>query len=1041
MKLYESAVKKPVTTALIFIGVVVLGLFSYSKLSVDLYPEIELNMATVMTTYSGASAADIETNVTKRLETALSTVSDLKKISSNSKDNVSLITIEFEYGTNMDEAVNDIRSVLDMIKNSLPNDAESPVVFKYSTEMMPIMFISARTSQNAQGLYKILEEKVANPINRINGVASTSISGAPQREIQILTDPKKTQAYNIADEQIASLVAMGNNNVPAGSIDVGSDTYSVRIDGEIKESDQINDMIIGSFLGKNIFIKDVATVKDTLKERSTEVVTNGARGAMIVVQKQSGANIVDIADRVNKALPDIKATLPPDVKLEVILDTSEFIKDSISSLTETVLLAGILVMLVVLFFLGRWRATFIIILTIPVSLIAAFIYLMITGNTLNIISLSSLSIAIGMVVDDAIVVLENITTHVERGSKPRDAAIYATNEVAVAIIASTLTIIAVFFPLTMVTGLAGIMFKQLGWIVTIVISVSAIAALSLTPMLASKLLTKDPKRSKLFNFLYGPIERMLDSLDRVYASLLTWALRNRAIVIISAFMLFAGSLLLLSKVGTDFFPASDNAQIGLTIELPVGTRVEQTRKLNTYLYNIWKEKYPEVEIFQSSLGQSDGSNIFMTMRSSGTYLISYTARLSKASQRKRDIFEISDEMRKDLAAIPEIYRFEVLPGGSNMGFGSGGTSLEMDVLGYNMKDADSVANQVAEIMRKTEGLRDVKLSRENYTPQLEVVFNREKLAMNGLTMNGAATVVRNRINGIITSKFREDGEEYDIVVKNAMKYRTEIDDIRNIIIYNSQGKGVRMSEVGDVIESFAPPSIEHLDRERVVKVTGSVYKRALGDIASDVNAEIKKISLPPMIDIQVAGSVQEQQESFSDMLTLLLLVVLLVYIVMAAQFESFRDPFIIMFSLPFAFTGVFLALWLTGTSLSLIALIGAVMLVGIVVKNGIVLIDYINLNKERGATVRKSVISGGKSRLRPVLMTTLTTILGMIPMAMGMGEGSEIWQPMGISIIGGLTISTLLTLIVIPTIYTSFHVGDIKRRRRAHSKQYAQITK
>ena len=1037
MKLYESAVKKPVTTGLIFIAIVVLGLFSYTKLSVDLYPEIELNMATVMTTYSGASAADIELNVTKRLETSLSTVSDLKKISSNSKDNVSIITIEFEYGTNMDEAVNDIRSVLDMQKNYMPDGAESPVVFKYSTEMMPIMFISARTSQNAQGLYKILEEKVANPLNRIDGVASTSISGAPQREIQILTDPNKMQAYNLADELIASLVAAGNSNVPAGSIDVGSDTYSVRVNGELAESDQINDIILGSIQGKNIFIKDVAVVKDTLKERATEVVTNGVTGAMVVVQKQSGANVVDIADKINKALPDIKASLPPDVQLEVIIDSSEFIKDSINSLTETVVLAGILVMLVVLLFLGRWRATFIIILTIPVSLIAAFIYLMVTGNTLNIISLSSLSIAIGMVVDDAIVVLENITTHIERGSKPKDAAIYATNEVAVAIIASTLTIIAVFFPLTMVTGLAGIMFKQLGWIVTIVISVSAIVALSLTPMLASKLLTKDPKRSKLFNLLYSPIERTLDSLDRGYASLLTWALRNRALVIISAAMLFIGSLFLLAKVGTDFFPASDNAQIGLTIELPVGTRVEQTRKLNTYLYNLWKDKYPEIEIYQSSLGQSDGSNIFMAMRSSGTYLISYTARLSKASERDRDIFEISDEMRKDLAAIPEIYRFEVTPGGSNMGFGSGGTSLEMDILGYNMEDADTVANQVANIMRKTEGLRDIKLSRENYTPQLQIEFDREKLAMNGLTMTGAATVVRNRINGLITSRFREDGEEYDIVVKNELKYRTEIDDIKNIIIYNSRGKGVRLSEVGDVIEGFAPPSIDHQDRERVIKVTGFVYKRALGDIATEVQKEVDKLSLPPMIDVETSGSVQEQQESFSDMLTLLLLVVMLVYIVMAAQFESFRDPFIIMFSLPFAFTGVFLALWLSGTSLSLIALIGAVMLVGIVVKNGIVLIDYINLNKERGATVRKSVIKGGKSRLRPVLMTTLTTILGMIPMAMGIGEGSEIWQPMGISIIGGLTISTVLTLIVIPTIYTSFHVGDIKRRRRAHAKQHA----
>jgi len=1040
MKIYESSVKKPVTTALIFVAIVVLGLFSFSKLSVDLYPKIELNAATVMTTYSGASAMDIEQNVTKRLETSLSTVSDLKRISSTSKDNVSLITVEFEYGTNMDEAVNDIRAVLDMQRNFLPDDCESPVVLKFSSDMMPIAFISAHAGVSSEGLYKILDEKVANPLNRIDGVASTSISGAPQREIQISADPQKMEAYKLSIEQLANLISMENRNIPAGSIDVGSNTYSVRVDGEFKESEEIQNLIVGSYMGKNIYMKDVATIKDTLKERSTEIYTNGERGATIVVQKQSGSNVVEIADKINAALPGIQKSLPPDVKLEMVLDTSEFIKDSISSLTETVLLAGLFVMIVVLFFLGRWRATFIIILTIPVSLVAAFIYLMVTGNTLNIISLSSLSIAIGMVVDDAIVVLENITTHIERGSKPKDAAIYATNEVAVAVIASTLTIISVFFPLTMVSGLAGIMFKQLGWIVTIIISISVLAALTLTPMLSSIMLKADPKRSKAFQYFYAPIERMLDGLDRAYASALKWCVNNRFKVMGGALVLFLASLVLVAKVGTDFFPASDNSQIGVTVELPVGARVEQARKLNTYLYEMWKKKYPEVEILQASLGQSDGSNVFMSLRTSGTHIITYTAKLSKPENRKRDIFDISDEMRKDLSATPEVYRYTVTPGGSNgMGMGSGGTTLEMDVLGYNFEDAESVAKQVSDIMKKTEGLRDVKLSREDYMPQFKVEFDRDKLAMNGITMTSAATVVRNRINGIITTKFREEGEEYDIVVRNDQKYRTTVDDINNILIFNSQGKAVRLSELGNVIENFAPPSIEHLDRERVIKVTGSVYKRSLGDIATEVNAAVAQIDMPPLITASVSGAVEEQQESFADMFTLLGLVVLLTYIVMASQFESFRDPFIIMFSLPFAFTGVFLALWLTGTTLSLIALIGAVMLVGIVVKNGIVLIDYINLNKERGASVKRSVISGGKSRLRPVIMTTATTILGMVPMAMGIGAGSEIWQPMGIAIIGGLTLSTLLTLIVIPTIYTSFHAGDIKRKRKAWAKKINEL--
>lgn len=1034
MKIYESAVKKPVTTALIFVGIMVFGLFSFSRLSVDLYPEIELNAVMVMTTYTGASASDIEQNVTKRMEMSLSTVSDLKKISSVSKDNISLITVEFEYGTDMTEAVNDIRSVIDMLRNFLPEGVENPVILKFNSTMIPVAFISARTTQNVQGLYKILEDKVGNPINRIDGVASVSISGAPQREIQILTDPRKLEAYRLTVEQVAGVLAMENRNIPGGNIDIGSETFSVKADGEFKSSDEIKDVIVGSFMGRNIYIKDIATVKDTLKERATEVLTNGERAATIVVQKQSGANVVDIAEKIQVELEKIKPQLPPDIKLEMIMDTSEFIKGSIGSLTETVLLAGLFVMIVVLFFLGRWRATFIIILTIPVSLIAAFIYLMITGNTLNIISLSSLSIAIGMVVDDAIVVLENITSHIERGSKPKDAAIYATNEVAVAVVASTLTIVAVFFPLTMVSGLAGIMFKQLGWIVTIIISVSTLAALTLTPMLSSKMLRKDPKRSKAFMFFYAPIERGLDGLDRAYESFLKWALGHRMLVIIASAGLFISSLLLLSKVGTDFFPAVDNSQIGVTVELPVGTRVEHSRELNQYLYNQWKDKYPEIEVMSTTMGQSDGSNIFLSMSNSGTHLISYTMKLTDVNTRKRDIFEISDLMRKDLEAIPEIYRFEVMPGGSNEGMGTGGSSLEMNVLGYDMEDAEEVAHQVAEIMKNTQGLRDVKLSRENYMPQLRVQFDRTKLAMNGINLTTAATAVRNRINGVITTQFREEGNEYDIVVRDEVRFRSNIDDIKAIQLYNNQGRAVRLSEVADVIEDFAPPSIEHLDRERVVKVTGSVYNRPLGDIAAEVTTAVGELTLPANIVVKPSGAYEEQQESFMDMITLLLLVIMLTYIVMAAQFESFRDPFIIMFSLPFAFTGVFFALWLTGTSLSLIALIGAVMLVGIVVKNGIVLIDYINLNKERGMSVMKSVVSGGKSRLRPVLMTTVTTILGMLPMAIGIGEGSEIWQPMGIAIMGGLSVSTLLTLIVIPTIYASLHVREMSKKRKAHAK-------
>ncbi|MFA5712557.1 MAG: efflux RND transporter permease subunit [Bacteroidales bacterium] len=1034
MKIYESSVKKPITTALIFVAIVIFGLFSFSRLSVDLYPEIELNAVTVMTTYAGASATDIEQNITKRLETGFSTVSNLKRITSTSKDNISLITIEFEYGTDMDESLNDIRSVIDMLKNFLPKEIESPVILKYSSSMMPILFLSARTTGDVQGLYKMLEERVANPINRIDGVASVNISGAPEREIQVLIDPKKMDGYNLTVEQLAGVIAMENRNIPGGNIDIGSETYSVKTDGEFTSSGQIKELAIGSFMGRTIFVKDVAVVKDTLKERATEVLTNGETSAMIVVQKQSGSNVVDIANKINKELPSIRAGLPEEVELEVVIDTSDFIKKSISSLSETVLLAGLFVMIVVLLFLGRWRATFIIILTIPVSLVAAFIYLMATGNTLNIISLSSLSIAIGMVVDDAIVVLENITTHIERGTKPKDAAIYATNEVAVAVVASTLTIIAVFFPLTMVSGLAGVMFKQLGWIVTIIISISTLAALTLTPMMSAFMLKQDPKRGKVFTFFYAPIERGLDALDRGYERFLRFSLRNRSLILGGSALLFLLSILLLSKVGTDFFPESDNSRISVTVELPVGTRVEKARVLNNYLYNKWMERYPEILIIQSSMGQSDGSNLFLSMGSSGTHLISLTVRLKDKKERESSIFEISDQMRNDLSAIPEIYRYEVIPGGGT-GMGGGGNNVEMDVLGYDLDITGEVAAQIVKIMEQTKGVRDVKVSREDFIPQLKVEFDREKLALNNLNLTTAASAVRNRINGLIASQYREDGEEYDIVVKNQLKFRGGIEDIESITLYNNGGKAIRLSEVATVVEDFTPPSIERLDRERRVKVSGAIYKRALGDIAKDVQREADKLTLPSGVALKMSGSYEEQQESFQDMFVLLILVIILTYIVMAAQFESLREPFIIMLSLPFAFTGVFFALWISNTSLSLIALIGAVMLVGIVVKNGIVLIDYIDLNKERGMSVINAVAKGGKSRLRPVLMTTLTTILGMTPMAMGLGEGSEIWQPMGIAIIGGLTLSTILTLAVIPTFYTSLHARTIKKERKRRLKE------
>jgi HAE1 family hydrophobic/amphiphilic exporter-1 len=665
MKIYESSVKRPITTSLIFVAIIVFGLFSLSKLSIDLFPSFDMNQVMVIASYPGASAEDVETNVTKRLETTLSTVSDLKKITSTSKDNTSVVTIEFNWGTNLDAAVNDIRDKLELIKQALPDGCSTPMIFKLSTDMMPIVIYSVDAKESTAGLYKILDDNFSNPLQRIKGVGTVAIVGAPRREISVNVDPQKLEAYNLSVESIGSKIASENINTPAGNYDVGDETYSLRIEGEFKQSDLMKDIIVSDNGGMPVYLKDVATVRDSLQEKIQESYVNGKKGATIVVQKQNGANSVDVMNKINKALPTIKQNLPSDIHITEIMNTTDNIKKSVGSLEETILLAFLFVVIVVLYFLGQWRAIIIVLITIPVSLIGAFIYLYASGNTLNVISLSAISIAIGMVVDDAIVVLENVTQHIERGALPREAAIYGTNEVATAVIASTLTLLAVFFPFTMMSGLAGIMFKQLGWMVCIVMVVSILCALSLTPMLCSLLLKKRTNQVKdlLNSMLLSNVAWI--ALDNGYEKILSWAVRHKGKTITAAIILFVGSLLLMKVIGTEFVPASDNGQITGSIELPVGANVDRAKAVATRFQQEVKEKYPEIKNMTYTVGvpSDDESNAFSLMQSSGSNYISMRFRLSDLKERKRDIFEISDSLRNDLKQYPEISKFNISAGG------------------------------------------------------------------------------------------------------------------------------------------------------------------------------------------------------------------------------------------------------------------------------------------------------------------------------------------------------------------------------------------
>ena len=1041
MSIYASAVKRPVMTILCFVAVAIIGLFSLSTLPVDLYPDIETNTIMVMTTYQGASAADIEQNVTRPLENALNAVNDLKHITSKSRENISLITLEFEYGKDIDVLTNDVRDKLDMVKSALPDDAENPIIFKFSTDMIPIVILSVKADQSMPGLYKILDDAVANPLARISGVGSVSISGAPKREIHVYVDPVRLEAYGLSVEQISNVIGAENRNIPGGAIDIGSDTYSMRVQGEFVDSRDMASLVVAARPdGRRILLSDVARIDDSLEERAQQTYNNGQQGAMIVIQKQSGANSVEISDKVLKMLPSLQHRLPSDIELSVMIDTSDNIRNTIASLVETVLYALLFVVVVVFLFLGRWRATLIITITIPISLIASFIYLAITGNSINIISLSALSISIGMVVDDAIVVLENVTTHIERGADPAQAAVHGTNEVAVSVVASTLTLIAVFFPLTLVTGMTGVLFRQLGWMVTVMMTISTVCALSLTPMLCSQLLRLNNRHGKLYNMFFIPVNRGLDALDRGYGKLLNFVVGHKTSVIVVCLLIFVSSIGLLGMVGTEFIPTADDARMSVNLELPIGTRVEIADSTTARLARMWSEKYPEISKLNYTTGQASSDNTFASLSDNGPHIVSMNIRLTDPGERDRTITEIADLMRADLAReFPQYSKTQVSVGGGGGGMG-GQSTLDYEIYGYDFAQTDSVARMLQQILLSTPGTADVRISRSDYQPEYQIDFDRAKLALYGLNLTTAANALRNRINGAIASRLRIDGEEYDIKVMYEPTARTSTEDILNIPILTGSvaadgtPASVRIRDVAQVVQRFTPPTIERKDRERIITVSAVVSGVPMSEVVQAAKPSIDNLDLPVGINITLSGTYEDQQDSFSDLLTLAALIIILVYIVMAAQFESYTYPGIIMTSLLFAFSGVFIMLWLTGHTLNIMSMIGAIMLIGIVVKNGIVLIDYISLNRERGLSIRRSVIDGGMSRLRPVLMTTLTTILGMVPMAIGTGQGAELWRPMGVAVIGGLTFSTILTLLLVPSLYCLFAYVGVKRKRRANHR-------
>jgi len=1002
----------------------VLGAFALSRLAIDLLPKLEPPAISVVTIYPGASAEDVEQKVTKLIEEQVSTINNVSKVTSSSKDNISIITVTFNWGTDIAEATNDIRDAIDRVKRRLPDDAEEPSIFKFSTSTLPVMMIGINSSESYPGINKIIEDKIAQPLRQVPGVGAVFAIGGPYREILIRVDPKKLEAYNLSIPQIAQILNSENLSLPAGIIKVGTKEYSVRVPGEFKSIEEIKSTVIGNYQGALVYLRDVADVIDTIKEQTLYVRINNTPGVLLFIQKQATANTIEVVDAVKKALPKIEKTLPKDVKLNIAFDSSEFIKNSIRNLSNAIVYGGIFVILVVLLFLRKIRASLIIILTIPFSLIVAFITLYLIGGTINLISLASLAIAVGIVVDNAIVVLENITRHIERGENPQTASVIAANEIGLAISASSLTNIAVFLPLAFLTGIAGFLFKELGILVTVMVLTSLLASLTLTPTLSSKWLKGQEKiKNKLLSNLFNTSERWFQAIESFYGNLISWALRHKAIVILTALVLFISSFILFRLVGFEFFPASDTGQIQVIAQLPVGTRIDETIKVGEQLQKIVAEEIPEKwrKYIFMRVGTTEQGFATITGQVEGNNVVTVGARLVPLKERKVTVQELGAKIRERAKLIPGIEKFEISRGSDFQAllFG-GGKPLTVEVVGYDLNLTAQVAEKIKEELEKIPGAKDVQIGRSGLTPEIRIEIDKQKASSLGLNTAIIATTIRSSIYGLKATTYKELGDEYDITIRPDADLRNSISYISEIPVRSISGNIVKIKDIARIYDTFSPIEIQRRDRQRIIPVGANVEGRALGDVVKDLQERISKLDIPPGVEIRFGGQVEEQAKSFRDLFQVLILGIILTYMIMASQFESLLHPFVIMFSVPFAFTGVVLGLLIFGVPFGLTAFMGLIMLVGIVVNNAIVLVDYTNLLRARGYELFNAIVTAGRTRLRPVLMTTLTTILGTLPLAVFKGEGSELWRPLGITMLGGLTFSTLITLVLVPTIYSIF---------------------
>jgi len=1020
MKLAQISVNRPVATAMIFIIMVVLGLVSLSKLGLDLMPELEIPAVSVITAYEGAGPEEVETLITEPMEDTLSTISGVDEVISISKEGISAVTLRFDWGENIDESINDVREKIDLIRDILPEEADNPVIFKFDLAMMPIAIIAITAEDSYPDLQDIVDDEIVDHLKRVDGVASVTPRGGLERQIRVDIDRDKLAALNLSVIQVNAALAAQNISTPGGNIKTGYKDYLLRTPEEFSSPQEVAEVVVAQRNGIPIKLKDVADVRDFFKERTYEVRMNAQKAMAVFVQKQSGQNTVKVARAVREKLEEIKKNLPPDVKPKMVMDNSEFILASVGNLRNTVLWAAFFVFIVLLFFLRDLRASIIVAVAIPTSLIFTFFLMYLADYTINETSLASLAIAVGLVVDNAIVVVDNINRHRAKGQRPKEGAIFGANEVGVAVIASTLTTISIFAPIIFVGGIAAIVFGQFAAIVVMALLASLFTALMLVPMVSSKILmVRDANSPKsVLDSFYNLGEKVLKKIEDLYVEFLNWSLSNRKTVFISCIVLFVWSIGIVGFIGTEFFPEQDQNRLSANYELPIGTRYERTGAVAQQLQKIVEGSVPERRdsFIRWGVYGGAGGGHFATEEESykGILFIS----LKPKRQRNACPSDLIKRLRKITDDMPGVtIRYSAEDPLEAMVFGTGG-KLAVELYGHDMDSARQYANSVKAAMERIDGVQDVEISRKEEKPEIKVVVDREKASKMGLDVQTIGKTIETFFAGSTATRYREGGDEYDIEVRLQEQDRDRIEDLRDVFISLPTGAQVSLANIAAIEQGVGPTKIERKDQARYITVSGEIGGRDLGSVVKDVRKALDKITPPPGFSYKFAGAEKERTEAFRLLVIAVGLGMGLVYMVMASQFESLRDPFIIFLSIPFGIVGVIIALALTGQSMSVITFLALIMMVGIVVNDGIVLISYVGILRRRGNDVYSAIMEGGRTRLRPVICTTATTILAMVPLALSRGEGSEIWVPFAVTVIGGLFVGTIITLVLMPTLYS-----------------------